>query len=73
MLNFPKHTNFFPFWWISEELWPLFLRSHFFLVHPVDYGLSPLKYSVQEKTEESQSNKENNQWSTDAIYKDFIK
>ena len=35
MLNFPKHTNFFPFWWISEELWPLFLRSHFFLVHPV--------------------------------------
>ena len=22
MLNFPKHTNSFPFWWISEELWP---------------------------------------------------
>ena len=35
MLNFPKHTNFFPFWWISEELWPFFFRSHFFLVHPV--------------------------------------
>ena len=35
MQNFPKHTNFFPFWWISAELWPLFLRSHFFLVHPV--------------------------------------
>ena len=35
MMNFPKHTNFFPFWWISAELWPLFLRSHFFLTHPV--------------------------------------
>ena len=35
VLNFPKHTNFFPFWWISEELWPLFSRSPFFLTHPV--------------------------------------
>ena len=35
MQNFLKHTNFFPFWWISAELWPLFLRSHFFSTHPV--------------------------------------
>ena len=35
-----------------------------------DYGLSPFKYSVQEKTEESQSNKENNQL-TEAIHKDI--
>ena len=34
-LNFPKHTNFFPFWWISEELWLFFSRSPFFLTHPV--------------------------------------
>ena len=32
---------------------------------------SNILLSVQEKTEESQSNKENNQWSTDAIHKDF--
>ena len=44
MLNFPKHTNFFPFWWISEELWPLFLRSHFFLVHPVDTDIDIDRY-----------------------------
>ena len=34
-LKFPKHTNFFPFWWILEELWPYLLRSHYFLTHPV--------------------------------------
>ena len=34
-LNFPKNTNFFPFWWISEELWQVFLDHPFFLVHPV--------------------------------------
>ena len=38
MLNFLKHTNFFPFWWISEELCPFFFRSHFFFVHPVYYN-----------------------------------
>ena len=44
MQNFPKHTNFFPFWWISAELWPLFLRSHFFLVHPVSIVYFYLPY-----------------------------
>ena len=30
MQNFPKHSNFIPFWWISEELWPCQQGSHFF-------------------------------------------
>ena len=30
LLNFLRHTNFFPFWWISEELWPFLFRSPFF-------------------------------------------
>ena len=35
MLNFPKHTNFFPFWWISKEFWPFLFRSTFFWARPV--------------------------------------
>ena len=36
ILNFPKHPLYALFWYIWSYLYPLFLRSHFFLTHPVD-------------------------------------
>ena len=35
ILNFPKHPLYALFWYIWSYLYPLFLRSHFFLTHPV--------------------------------------